>query len=114
MAEGGIKADGSLAETLVSSAEHNVVGEAMANGKAPGLLMGQTEMAHGKGLLLWRQLPWRRALGVWWVRKVWTRRKRAGGGCTAPASAVDALAILTTRTSRVFEISIPAAAPEAS
>ena len=39
MAEGGIKAESSLAEPLVGGAKHIVVDEAMANGKAPGLLM---------------------------------------------------------------------------
>jgi hypothetical protein len=59
MAKGGIKAKSSLAEPLVGGAEHIVVGETMAEGKAAGLLMSQAEMAHGKGLLLWRQPPWR-------------------------------------------------------
>ncbi len=70
VAEGGIKAESRLAEPLVSGAKHVVVDEAMANSKAPGLLMSEAEMAHGKGLLLRRQPPWRRALGAWWVRKV--------------------------------------------
>ena len=113
MAEGGIKAKGSLAEPLVGGAKHIVVDEAMANGKAPGLLMGEAEMAHGKGLLLWRQLPWRRALGAWWVRMVWIRRQRAGRRVSTPVMAMNSLANTTTRTPQIIEISLPAAAPEA-
>ena len=114
MAEGGIKAKGSLAEPLVGGAEHIVVGEAMAESKAAGLLMGQAEMAHGKGPLLGRQPPWRRALGAWWVRVVWCRSLSAAGGCTSPETAVNPLANTTTRTPQIVEIYIPATAPEAS
>jgi len=60
VAKGGIKAERGFAEALVGGAEHIVVGETMAEGKASGLLMGQAEMAHGKGPLLWREAPWRR------------------------------------------------------
>ena len=114
MAEGGIKAESGLAQALVGGAEHIVVGETMANGKAPGLLMGQAEMAHGKGPLLWRQLPWRMALGAWWVRMVWIRRQRAGRRVGTPVTAVNSLEILTSRTPQTIEISLPATAAEAS
>ena len=114
VAEGGIKAESRLAEPLVGGAEHVVVGEAMAEGKAPGLLMGQAEMAHGKGLLLCREAPWRRALGAWWVRMVCSRRQGGAGRMSTPVTAVNSLAILAIRTPQTIEISLPAAPPEAS
>jgi hypothetical protein len=114
VAEGGIKAKGGLAEAFVGGAEHIVVGEAMAEGKAAGLLMGQPEMGDGKGLLLRRQPPQGGALGAWWVRKVWSRRERAGRRVGTPVTAVDAAAILTSSPPQTVEISLPAAAPEAS
>ena len=114
MAEGGIKAESRLAEPLVGGAKHIVVDEAMAEGKAPGLLMGQAEMGDGKGLLLRRQPPWRRALGAWWVRKVWSRRQRAGRRVSTPVTAVNSLANTTTRSPQIIEIPLPAAPPEAS
>jgi hypothetical protein len=82
MAEGGIKAQGGLAEALVSGAKHVVIDEAMAQGKAAGLLPCQAEMAHGKGLLLRRQPPGCKGRGVsWWAggSDLWHRHRGRQG-----------------------------------
>jgi hypothetical protein len=88
MAEGGIKAEGGLAEPLVGGAEHIVVGEAMANGKAPGLLMGQAEMGDGKGLLLRSQPPRSGTLMGSWL---WSLEEGAAGRCRASAAMAPTL-----------------------
>jgi hypothetical protein len=94
MAEGGIKAKGSFAEPLVGGAEHIVVGEAMAEGKAAGLLMGQAEMGDGKGLLLRRQPPRGRSLAG---TRLWSLQKGAAGRCRASAAMAHPLAAIRER-----------------
>ncbi len=94
VAEGGIKAEGGFAEPLVGGAKHTVVGEAMAEGKAAGLLMGQAEMGEGKGLLLRRQPP---RIGTLMGSRLWSLEKGAAGRCRASATMAHPLAAIRER-----------------
>ena len=57
VATAGIKPPGGLAEALVGRAEQVVVLEAMADRKAPGLLLGQAQVLAGKGPLRSAERP---------------------------------------------------------
>lgn len=113
MAEGEIKAQAGLAKPLMIGAKNVVVGKAMARGKTAGLLMGQAEMAHGKGPLLRRQPLWSWPLLTSWMRWVCIQGESAAVSWTPPATALDCLANLSSRKSRMSRLPSAAVAPEA-
>ena len=81
MAAAGLKTQGRLAQPLIGRSEQVVVVEAVADGKAAGLLLRQRQVADGKAALLRAEWPARRPAATG------APSRRCSPGGTGPARA---------------------------